>query len=427
MNNFAIKISKYLALAVDVAPHLQSILQLIVGQNNAPSISERQWVILSAELEGFRKKMTKLGFNFHDTIPLESISRERFVSVITLLMNSVLDFSLVMRNQVFVPSLDCSFIGQEYEPSEKIKKLLEIATHELSPSTITNRPPGDMYFDKLGLTLGVKHLLGDAILALVRTRPNRVLCSGGSLFVRDIMPFSKIMAKSHWDKIEMHMDHYVTEIINLTDDVLNVSFRPKHYFFEKTACLNIYNKDVSTFRIFDILTSGKLNSSFLKVLAEGDPQSAAAIIDVNFGPVGLYNRIIGTAITSLDFAFDLLCLIGGESYMRNKLGDIASFRQRFSEYNIGDIMFLISPIDLHGLIHENKVPVATLCNVHEYLVKEITMIKMGIFKMGLYHEYVQTLLSGKVMNKNEVVFEELYPRIAPSAPSRDASFDMSIF
>jgi hypothetical protein len=231
------------------------------------------------------------------------------------------------------------------------------------------------------------------------------------------------------------MGHYRQHVVDLSmsgDALVHVTLTPISYVFDQEVCHNLYNKDIGKFRVFDILDSVNLELSHSDVLGSGHQgveggRLAAMLLDRNFGPVGLYHRLIGTALSSLDFIIDLLVIVGGSRFSQKYHISIEEgedkFISRMSGYNISRITSLVSPVALNKLVMVQNVPIQTLINAHSELIGCVQMLQVGIGKFGLFSSEIQKLMTGKISPPRKMItMYDAYPRHAPSAPSRDNSF-----
>jgi hypothetical protein len=187
------------------------------------------------------------------------------------------------------------------------------------------------------------------------------------------------------EEIQENMDHYYITPIEMQavgkyeNKFYMCELVPKYGYMTDDIGKNYYGKTLDKLSMGDILSS---TDDFL--------------YDKNFSPIAIYNKLIGCSISSLDFIMQLYTLIGGSVYEQDYPGEgIRSFRKRFNNKGLSDIYNIVSPELIRTDFHENKLTIGVLMDVYNHIFDELKIMKLMIFSMGQYHNFIRRLYDGE--------------------------------
>jgi len=320
---------------------------------------------------------------------------------------------------------------------EDILELLKTMRDDLSPSRIVSAVPVQA---SSSMTVSQNHaitLLDDAILGMTRIMPERNIFVGRTLFVRDVESFNLILMKPMWEKVREYFDHYDVKTVGINETVALYILSPVKYYIDLSIIRKLYAHDnPDQFTIYDLLHSVDCTTDYMSHYTAGDYRRTALLLDRNYGPIAIYNRIIGSTITSVDFGLDLLRIAACKILFPKEMSLVdkrKKFDSRFNGYNITLFSDLVTPQILSKTILTAQVPIRTLQHVFAQVLTELHYVKLSISQFGCYPLEIQQLLECQSVGIEGVVMDETNeefsrprpsaPNMEPEKPSRLSSFN----
>lgn len=386
-----------------IAPHLQAILQSIIRPHNSHILSEDQWALLEIDLLAFFKKLERLGIVFEPNQPKTEFKKENMLRLCELGLKGINELNDRISKLVYKPAFENCMMGKNIEAPSKTKLWIDRCMDEIAPSLAVNAPIPDFVSSFNHVEECVFRLVDDALLALSRVNPMRLISVAGSLFVRDVGDFSIFLSEVEFKNLKT--SHYSVEELSMPG-YSYYTFTPKSHMFDSVIAKNIYDTNIEDLTIGGLLTKGSVVS-----------------YDKNFGVVPMFNKLMGTAVSSLDLVLELYCLVGGRvAEIDNKGTGIMVFREQFKSEGLQDIMHLCSPSDLSTALKKD-LSIGALTRIHKTVMENIVFMKRAIFVFGLYRDEIDCLFSNP--SEKQRTNDDFYHYggySEPKAPSRDTSF-----
>lgn len=391
---FVLSMMKTVAL---IAPHLRAILECIVRTRNGSVLSPDHIKLIGIDLDAFERKLVRLGLKF------KTMKDEAVWDRVQRLYQGISTLENIIERFIFKPTIELGMIGQQFKLNEKTSKFLNCCFDEIQPSVMINARPASVSSDVFDHNL--KRMFDDALMALTRAHPKRYLGKSGSLLLRDIQPFRLTMLEDEYESVKAYYNHYEVEMYVHSGRpvVTHAVHRPKSTYFNNDISETLYGMEVHEMTIYDIIKHGDV---FLE--------------EPNFGVIGLYSRVVGTSISSLDSILELYCLIGQDNYGRR--GISKEFRLRFLEKGLPDVMIICSPMELSKYI--KNLPSEVISEIHDRIALELELLHDCIFRFGMYRDIVRAIMPHCVakMDENEFMLEN-ETLSSSTEPARNASFD----
>jgi len=390
--------------ATKIAPHLQAILQSIIAPHNSANPSADQWSILQIDLSAYADKLKRLGAvlpsEFFDLMR-KQINLPRISELLMAAVSQIHDF---IKKGVFNPLMRQMFLNASTPMPHDLTEFLEKCKNEIAPSKNCFLHVSTTIGEESQVIMNARHILRDGELALARMHPDRILSKSGSLRLRDINPFVLFMTQEEIDSLSEQFSHYdVKHQYDITpQDVSPVyltNFEPKQNHLDDEITLKLYNKKMDQATILDIIM--------------GKPSLDK---DINFGPKAIYNKLIGSAISSLDFTLELYCLVGGMIYEKRYPGEgISRFRSRFVTSNMPDIMMICDPTSLREYLSKG-LSQKVLSDTHTLIQKEIRVMTQAITTFNMYHDVLALMFHEPISTMTEMDYAFFLDSPNPSAP-----------
>jgi len=419
-------ISRYIKLAIEIAPCLQQILKIIVQQNNSLDLSDDQWIIFRTEITAFISKLKDLGVEFHESCMLEPLKKDDHLQIIQNCKDGIEEMNKSIYRRIIAPAAKDSFLlgNSSMVLAERDIEYLKKCKQHLRPSLLVGAQRSPINETNEEHVIKCVELMDDALLAFSRMSMKRNLFSGRSLYLHSIVPFNVILSESVFNEVRSYLCHYQTSGVKLAENLFVYTFTPIKYNFDKDIMGTLYNLKQDTLGLFDIMSSVDTSLEMIEYEKQGEWRKLALMIDQNFGPNAVFNKIIGASISSADFSLDLLVEIGSEFLNpdphSSKVDNHKLFRARFKGYNVPDMYDLLSPQTISHLINTNQVPFNTLTFVFDLLMRDIMYLRMCINDFDQYNDKVKALMNPDYPFIDYPTTPRTYPStfqfVQPSAP-----------
>jgi len=399
--------AKFTSVLIDVAPHLRNILETIIKSNNSPNLTDDQWSVLSVELGGFINKLERFGLDVSRVRVIMGEGKEKHLKMIQEIKHLLSNFEKTIKEEHLVPIMDQALICQQPNVTVNTERFVKKVFKELEPTFRVSVCPIVSSTIKFGRHALAAKLLEDAMLAMARTIPSRKICAGGSLFVRDVDSFVIAGEPSFLDNLAVALPHY--RVINPTSleagQFYHREFIPKQAYLTEEICQTLYLKSANEMTIYDILYNCYSRIDSVADEYRNSQRIQALVFDKHYGPEALYYKIIGSSISSLDFAYDVMELVGGLAYSKVTSDPISSVRSKYALFHITDFRSMIAPGLLGKVIRSNNINPIVISKVHELIYEEIYWIRECFTKNNMYTEIVNQLLSS--VTRPNLSYEEL--------------------
>jgi hypothetical protein len=386
-----------------IGPHLQAILQSIARPHNSAYLSDNQYAMLRVNLMGFKHKLERLGVRFEVHDPESKFEIHGFLEA---LQEGILKVVERINDGLAIPTFNCKLADQRHNPPESELNYIKLCMSEIQSSLLVNAPVQLLSFGDDYVLESTYNLIEDSLLALSRVRPSRILSLSGSLCIRDVTSYQLICNEAELTEINNISQlyyHIISRKMNKVGDKgvkhFIVELIPKYRYMNDVISQSLYGRNLDKLSMGDILN--------------WDDDYA---FDHNFSPLSIYNKLIGSSISSLDFVMQLYTLIGGSVYEVDYPGEgVRRFRERFCDKGLSDIYNIVSPDLIRENMKENKLTVGVLKDVYNHIFDEIKMLKLMIFSMGKFHNFVHKLFDGE--NVSHISFYKYGGKPRPSAPN----------
>jgi hypothetical protein len=368
---------------VKVAPHLKEILNIILRKSNAISLSENQIDLLSPDLLQFETKISSLAsildYNKEITVYGPKYSAIKIHLALKEWMKIIEDFQDLIGKCHFKPLVNQIFQGNNSsafgETSQIMRKIIPhfVISYDLKVNPISLYKLSPLKEQSI-------FLLKDSLLALSKLNPKRKIAVSGSLHLRDLKSPLMITLPSYLQKhFEINYSHYSVTMKNndlslFSDSKMILQIETRKNFFDDEISLNLFKKPANELDISDLYKSYEYEGIY---------------DDENFGKVAIWNRIVGSSLSSLDYALEILCLVGMKIY--EEYGEYKDFRKIFESRGLPDLMYLCSVNMMNN--HFEKIGKERLSSIHVKVMEMIKVIIIGLEEFDLFDDIINYMTS----------------------------------
>lgn len=358
--------------AIKIAPNLREIIAAITKKCNGTQLSEKQIELLKPDLLAFQRKLIALKIIPRPIITLSD--NIQLDTIVSSFMSAITDLNTKMEVGVAHPLLLNTMVGRgqcKIEPAcEELLKNSE--SHFTITELLINHSPNPIV-PQTNANI-VSRIIDDAILGLCRITPTRKLGISGTLILRDVLPF-QIMRCEEMTKQEIDaIPHY--EIIEATDSISDdavyiYQFTPKSTVFNDSAANYLYGKDVKDLTVYDLY---KMND--------------IPFLDQNFGSYALWNKLCGSAVSSVNQALELMIVIGEVLFVKNDIK--TSYRERFVQSHLPDMMDIVQMEKMEVNVKSGLTPML-LDQISKKICVELEMIQKTVKYFGSFEDEINSL------------------------------------